>query len=416
MTRKRARRGWSIFIFSLVFLPLSASAQLVLGQYLDEAPVGTWNTFPFWGAAALGRGGTAFALASDASAPVANPALLALLPKFMIQVNGDYRLTEFFKYGVVNTGLFRSDGNVGLGLAALDFAGLAVRFGNWAFGLNIGQAELFNRPEAAYEETYANSEYRYLLRFSQTGWLRTLHFSVGGRLGPRLSAGFGLNYVFGRLDRELLEQETPVGYTLLDTKAQDFSGWYVQGGLLFELSDSLRIAAAAKAPYPLKTKSASTVRFTYTAPYNTDIGLNSTANDSARQPLVLGVGLSGRALPELTLALDAAYIAWSKYLLDFFGERQRREFRDVVRVGAGAEYETKARVFGANARIPVRIGFVYDPQPMDDPRSAYGCFTFGNGVYWRGFRLDLGALLGRESGSGNRLSVKRFAVALGFGL
>ena len=118
----------------------------------------------------------------------------------------------------------------------------------------------------------------------------------------------------------------------------------------------------------------------------------------------------------MTLFADATYFAWSKYSLDYFGERQTREFKDIVRIGVGGEYGTTSRIFGANARIPFRIGFVYDPQPMTDPRSAYACFTFGNGIYWHRLRFDMGAFLGREWGSGNGLVVKRFAVSLGFSL
>lgn len=396
--------------------PAPASSQLILGQYQDEAPLRTWNSFPFSAAAALGRGGVAFTLASDASAAISNPALLTGLPKFQFHVNGSYHVTELFKYGPVNTGVLRTDGNIGLGLAEMDFVGLAFRLEGWSFALNVSHAERFDRPEASYEETYSNSTYKYLLRFTQTGWLRTFNFSVGRRIGPRLSVGIGLNYVSGRLAGEMLEQETPTGFTLLDTKSQDFSGYFVQGGLLFEMTDTIRIAATVKAPYALKAKSVSTVRYTYSAPYNTDIGLTASSEDTARQPLILGFGLSGRLLPEWTLAVDASYFAWSKYALDYFGERQTREFRDIVRISAGAEYGMTTRIFGVSVQVPLRIGFIYDPQPMKDPRSAYACFTFGNGVRWRRLRLDIGALLGRESGSGNRLAVKRFAVSLGFSL
>ena len=416
MNPKRAGSVLRLLAAFTALIPASLSAQLVLGQYQDEAPVGTWNTFPFLGAAALGRGGTAFSLASDASAAASNPALLIGLPKFMFHMNGSYHLAEFFKYGLVNTGVFKSEGNVGLGLAAVDFAGLAFRLAGWSLGLNIGQTELFYRPEASYEESFTGSTYRYVLLYTQKGWLRTLNFSLARRIGPKLSLGFGVNYVVGRLDRKILEQETPVGFTFLDTKAQDFSGYFIQGGLLFEMTEAIRIAAAVKAPYALKAKSASTVRFTYSAPYNTDIGLTSSSEDTAEQPLILGLGVNGRVLSELTLAIEATYFAWSKYLLNSFEERQIREFKDVVRLGAGAEYELRAQIFGVNARIPVRMGFIYDPQPMKDPRSAYACLTLGSGLHWRGLRLDIGALLGRESGSGNRLDVKRFAVALGFGL
>ena len=351
---------------------------------------------------------------------MSNPALLTSLSKFELSVNGSYYATELFKYGPVNTGLFTTEGNIELGQAKPDFAGVAFRLDGWSFALSFSQAESFDRPTASYEESYANSTYHYLLRFTQTGWMRTFNASLARRIGSRISVGIGLNYLSGRLDRELLEQQTPVGYTLQDKKTQTLDGFYVQGGLVAEISDAFKTAVVLRSPYSARAKNSSSVRYTYrymyTSSADTDIDLTASSEDTASQPLILGFGMSYRLLPEWILAVDASYFAWSKYTLDYFGERQTREFRDIVRLSAGAEYGTTTRIFGASVQVPFRIGLIYDPQPMKDPRSAYICFTFGNGFHWRRLSLDLGALLGRESGSGNRLAVKRFAVSLGFSL
>lgn len=415
MKRKRLCVVVCLWAAAVGLFPALASAQTRLGQYQDEAPVRTWNSFPFTTAAGLARGGGLYTLSLDSALASANPALLTGLENFRLQVNGSFHAVEFFKYGPVNTGLFRSEGNIGLGLWELDYAGLGFRLGRWVFALNVSQTERFNRPEASYTES-SGADYEYLLRFTQTGYLRTFQISVARRIGVKLSAGISVGAVTGRLDRETLERETPVGFTLLDTQSQKFSGLALQAGLLFEISGAWTAAAVVKAPYSLKAENTSLVRYAYTVPANTDIALAAASKDSSRQPLTLGLGLSWRIFTLWTVAVDATYFAWSKYTLDYFGERQARDFRDVVRLAAGAEYATISRLFGKDLQVPFRIGFIYDPQPTADPRSAYACFTFGNGIHGRRLRFDMGALLGRESGSGSKLAVKRFAISLSFDL
>jgi long-subunit fatty acid transport protein len=417
MKKERVLLIFFLLTATLSMFPAISSAQLVLGQYEGEAPFLTWNTFPFAGAAALGRGETCFALASDASSALSNPALLPGLPKFSLTIGGYYQVAEFYKYGPVNTGVMGTENNIGQGLFGLDSAGVSYSLGGWAFALNVSVTELYNRPEAKYEETYGDGS-AYLLDFTQEGILRNINFSIGRRIFPWLSAGLGLNYVTGSLHRKLLEQETPVGYTISDQIGQDFTGFFINGGFLVEISDKFKAAAVFRTPYAKKAANSGVLRYSYATSSGAppDIVISASSNDVAEQPPILGFGLSYAVLPELVLTADSTYFAWSKYKLDEFGEKQERDFKDIVKLGAGAEYTAQAGVFGAQASIPFRIGLVYDPQPMKNPGSSYIAFTFGNGVHWKNLRLDLGAMLGRESGSGNNLAVKRFALSLGFNL
>ena len=82
----------------------SASAQLVVGQYEDEAPLGTWNSFGAPSAPSVGLGGTQFAWAWDVSASLANPALLLSLPQLAASLSGSYGTASMFRYALVNTG------------------------------------------------------------------------------------------------------------------------------------------------------------------------------------------------------------------------------------------------------------------------------------------------------------------------
>ena len=88
----------------LVFAPalalltsLPASAQLVVGQYEDEAPLRTWNTFGIPSAPSVGLGGTQFARAFDSSVALVNPALLMSLPRYSVTLTGAWTWASMFK-------------------------------------------------------------------------------------------------------------------------------------------------------------------------------------------------------------------------------------------------------------------------------------------------------------------------------
>src|SRR4030043_2364087 len=138
-------RYWLFAIFRFP-LPIASPAQLVIGQYEDEAPLRTWNTFGLATAASIGGGETMLALADDCSAALSNPALLAGLPKFTLSLNGSYSRSTLFRYSIVNTGVLVSEGNLGIGLFALDFGGLSYRISAWTFALTASVTEVYDRP------------------------------------------------------------------------------------------------------------------------------------------------------------------------------------------------------------------------------------------------------------------------------
>jgi hypothetical protein len=414
MKKGRIFRGIVWAMAAIASLSSLSMAQLIMGQYEPEAPFRTWNTFPWTSAASLGRGETTFASAIDSSAALANPGTLAHLPKFTLTINSSFHSASFFKYGPVNTGIFSTRENPTQDLYALDFTGVSFRLKNWTFAFSVSLTELYNRPQAKYEYS-STGILIYFLSFTQKGILRNFHFSAGRRIGPRLSAGLGLNYAAGNLEREFLEQSTPPGYTITSRQTQDFRGYFLNGGVLYEISQRLRVAAVFRTPYQKKSENRSYLN--YSAPAGkTDITILADSEDKAQQPLVLGIGASYSLLPEFVLNADISYFAWSRYSVGFFNENQERNFKDIAKAGIGMEYQTTLKIFGSLARMPLRIGLIYDPQPMREPNSTYVCFTVGNGIYWKRLRIDIGAQIGREWGSGNDLEAKRIALAVGFGI
>jgi hypothetical protein len=390
--------------------PPQARAQLVLGQYEEEAPFRSWNTFAPATASSMGRGEICFTLASDSSASLSNPALLLLLPRWTATVNGSLSYASFFKYSLVNTGVLGSDGNLSQSIYALDYSGASLHLGRWAFGLTVGINELYNRPSALADYSSGESVL-YSLKLTQEGILRNLNLSAARSLTDWLSTGLGINFLLGDLKREMVEQWTQTGISITDRKTRNLKEFYLNGGLLVNLADRVRLAVVFRTPSQRQSKNRSFLE--YSAPAgNTDIRIEASSEDKVKQPLVLGLGASCRILTNLMAALDLSYYGWSRYSVDYFGEALERNFRDVLKVGAGLEFQSSFRIFGQQADFPARLGFVYDPQPMEDLRSSYASVTFGGGVAWQNLKLDFGALVGRESGSGNGLAARKVSVSL----
>ncbi len=385
----------------------AASAQLVLGQYEDEAPLGTWNIFGAPSAPSIGLGGAQFARAWDASVSFTNPALLLGLPRLSASVSASLAASSLFRYSLVNTGVVSSQGNLTADVVGVDQAGLAVHGRAWAFALAVAAPESYGRPRIVVGDG------GYQLTFDQTGYLRVLHAAIARRLPAGLSVGVGLNYATGRLDRTTVEQTADILRVVIitDEKSESFNGFYLNGGLTWQATERLTAALAVRSPYVKKGTGRSLLR--YEVPVQgTDIRIEAEADNSYRQPWVFGAGVSFRISEAWSLAGDAAYFGWSRYAVTYFDEPLARPFRDIVKAGAGVEYRAPATISRRPARIPFRLGVLVDPQPMTTVRSTYLALTFGTGLELETLAIDLGASYGRESGSGRGLKSGRVVLSV----
>lgn len=385
----------------------AASAQLVLGQYEDEAPLGTWNILGSPPAPSVGLGGAQFARPWDASSSLANPALLTSLPRLSAFLAGSYAAASLFKYSLVNTGVVVSVGNPGVGVFGLDGGGVAAHLGPWALALVAAAPESYGRPSIAVGEA------GYRLTFEQTGYLRVFHAGIARRLPAGLTFGLGLNYATGRLDRMTVERYGGGAsvITITDDKAERFHGFYGNAGLTWEGTRRLTAALVVRSPYIKKGPGESLLR--YEAPSaGTDIRIAAEAVNAYHQPWVLGAGFSYRLSAAWSLAADAAYFGWSRYSVTYFEEPLARPFRNIVKAGAGVEYLAPAGMYGRSARIPFRLGFSVDPQPMTTVHSSYWSLTLGTGLELRSLAVDISASFGRESGSGRSLRAGKVVMSV----
>ena len=396
-----------LLLSPVLITPLEA--QLVLGQYEDEAPLGTWNLLGPASAQALGRGTWGFAQTGDTPAALVNPALLASLPKYTVTATGSYSWASLFRYSLVNTGVVASRGNLSAGYFGLDEGAVTVRRGRFALAVSAGLVEDYGRPGVFISEDGSSNG----LRVTQTGLLRDLGFAASARLGRGLAAGVGVHFVAGRLDREVVQRSAAVDgtVTITDEKHEKLRGIYVTGGLSWEASPRVSAALIVRAPYARKADAHSLLRYQVPAT-GTDIRTDAAAENTYRQPWVVGAGVSGRLTGTLSVTADVAWFGWSRYAVTYFDEPLARRFKDTVKAGAGLTKILTGRLFGSPAAFPLRLGLSFDPQPMRDPRSSYLGFSAGTGLRLGFVSLDAAVFYGRESGSGNSLTTARGALTV----
>ena len=185
--------------------------------------------------------------------------------------------------------------------------------------------------------------------------------------------------------------------TITDDKAERFHGFYLNAGLAWEATRRLTAALVVRSPYVKKGTGESLLRYEVPTA-GTDIRIAAEAVNAYHQPWVLGAGLSYRLSAAWSLAADAAFYGWSRYGVTYYDEPLARPFRNVVKGGAGLEYLAPVRMYGRSARIPFRLGFFADPQPMTTVHSSYLAVTFGTGLELKSLAVDISGYFGRENG------------------
>ncbi len=411
----RNRRFWFSFLLALsiyVLFPGTSWPQMTIGQYEDEAPFRTWNSFGIATASSLALGETQFTIAADCSVALSNPALLNHLPRITFTLSSNLSSASFYKYSIVNTGVLFTGENLSSELLGLDFAGASLRVKNWTLALSMALVESYHRPEAGFSYTYGGYPYE-SINFEQEGELKNINFSIAREIFNGLSAGFGLNYVYGRFEKTVTYIDHVYNITITESLSHEFKGFFLNGGLIWNLTDKIAIAAVCRTPFVKKSDGESLKR-NFSPGTDTDIKIEASGRSEYKQPLVVGMGVSYKFSQNLRASSDLTFYNWSKYSIIYFGQEDEleRNFKDTIKIGAGIEYKVSVDIFGQKISIPLRAGLSYDPQPMKEPGSSYFYYSFGTGFHWRKFHLDAGLLFGQEKGSGDSLSGRKAVLSL----
>lgn len=370
----------------------------------------TWNNIGIITTPAASMGETQFTLARDCSVSLTNPSLLSRLPKFTITVNGALNRASFFRYSLVNTGAITSQGNISILAYALDYLGASYSFKGWTIALNFAILEYYYRPGVRLQTTYEGEIYQ-TLNFNQDGVLSTINFSLASKINDRFSLGLGINIVRGWLDKTVDENFVFDDFILQDTTKNDFTGYYINGGIIYDVTDKLTLGAMFRTPYTKKSESESQRLYRSSV---VSIPSNATAKNKYKQPLVLGIGANYQFSENFLMTSDLTYFNWSSYEVFSFDEELTRDFKNILKVGAGVEYWGSFQFFGKQVTAPIRIGFTYDPQPIKEPSVHYLYLTFGTGFHMGRFSVDLGAMVGKEYGSRDNLSAQKLVVTINY--
>lgn len=395
-----------------VLFPAALQAQLLLGQYEDEAPLRSWNLLGPQTGSIAGMGSVRFTNTSDNAAALTNPALINKLPQLTLTFNSSIQSVELFRFGFVNTGLLMSEEKFSLKTYALDFSGISLKYKSWGIALSLSLLENYNRPQVESNYYYQNRLYE-TIKFSQTGSLFNYNLSFSKQINSWLSAGVGLNFVKGSAEKDWEDKEFFSDITISDHKSHNIEGFYINGGLVFDINQNLILATIFRSPYTRKADSESLLR-NYTPTGNTDISIEISDKSSFKQPLILGAGIRYKVSNPFIMAMDVSFFNWANYNVDYFGEKLDRDFKNTVKINAGLEYSSSATMFNQDFKIPLRAGFSCDPQPIKQPSSRYYYLYTGLGIHIKHFFLDLAGSFGFENGSGNKLKTQTFILTLGY--
>jgi len=380
------------------------------------------------GARALGVGGAFIAVADDATAASWNPGGLIQLGRPEISVVGAFfHRTEDNDFGTnpEASGDQRVDGK---NLNYLSYSHPFTLFRrNMILSLSYQHLFDFTREWAfpITERTDQTSVVRNF-RHTQEGSLSALGLAYCIQMTPKVSFGFTLNFWRDWLGNNEWEQTTHdtiegIHHGLNDMFVSEFStrirysfsGFNVNMGFLWNISEKLTLGAVFKSPFTAdsdyESEFSSSLRYTESSisDFNSDTISETRTLD---MPMSYGIGMAYRFSDRLTLSADIHRTEWGDFVLeDSEGNRicpiSDRPFDESdidpvhqFRIGAEYLYFNPAK---SKYVIPFRGGLFYDPAPAEgSPDDFYG-FSLGTGIVMGKFVFDLAYQyrFGKDTGS-----------------
>jgi len=410
-----------------VLLALLGGLLAPAGARAQEPIVPLQFSFSDPGARSMGFGGAFVALADDATAAFANPAGLVQLVRPEVSVEGrHWSFSTPFTLGGRAEGLpsgYGIDNVVGLrtatsdtSLNTLSFLSVAYPGGRWSvavFRHELANLEFASETQGLFS---GGTDCCQIRAFDQrvTTDLKFVSYGVSGayRLHERFVAGFGVIHyrtsmsaqatVFYPDDDSLESLFGPTSY--LPERAvgsQTFFGedtdWGVIGGLLWSPSDSWRVGGVFRQG-PRVALSAEITAGPALAPEVTPGEVLARDESEVQFPWLLGLGVAYRA-PDggLTVGFQWDHIPYSSILETAGFDDQAVD--DVDELHLGGEY-----VFvRATPVVALRAGVWLDPdhqirstsdepvsRALQPPGKDQVHFTFGAGVAFRSFQVDVG--------------------------
>lgn len=367
------------------------------------------------GARALGMGGAFIAVADDATAASWNPAGLAQLdfPEVSV-VGGGFIRTEENTFGTNP----EANGDESVDKTKLNYLSAAYPFtlGGYPMVVSLNYQYLFDftrqwdfplnlRSSFASADEYVS--------YRQDGELTALGLAYSIQASPKFNFGFTLNFWDDGLtdnswDRETYQWGTGVfngeraEFAAYSHDRYAFEGFNVNLGMLWRVTDQLRLGAVFKTPFDadLEYRHSAYAKIIYP-----DLpGFGSTTRNDFKEdqtltmPMSYGIGAVYRFTDTFKMSLDVYRTEWGDFELeDARGEKtspisgkpmDESDVDATHQVRLGAEYR-----FGSPESkflVPVRAGLFYDPAPAEgSPDDFYGVSLGAGLVYRERFSLDV---------------------------
>jgi len=394
-SRKRSRSSRIPFAAPVLFLlVVLVSGATGWAQSLQSAEIASSPNPVGSGARALGMGGAFIGVADDATAASWNPGGLTQLESPEISAVGAAVLRS-------EDNLFpghpEASGKQTVSRGGLNYLSaacpLVVADTNVVVSLNYQHLYDFTRE---WNTRLHGEGLKQAWRVDQGGGLYALGIALGVQVAPRLAVGCTLNLWEDLLYRNGWEQVIRTRNRVRDILGNlhrvnhyvrnryDFSGWNVNVGALWNLTENLSLGLVLKSPFTaeLAHRTTSIVRY---LPYPAYRQVNFL-DEELDMPMSYGVGLGYRFSDSLTAALDVSRTQWEDFV---YRSARGREFSPVSGLPMGkSRIEAATQVRAGFERLFIRPGFVvplragcfYDPAPAEGGSDPYYGFSLGSGI------------------------------------
>jgi long-subunit fatty acid transport protein len=290
------------------------------------------------------------------------------------------------------------------------------------FGRNFVASINYQRLYDMYKDlnfgyNYSGQFYRLDLdqSFEQRGGIKALAPAIAYQVTPRFSVGATFNIWTDKLfwDNQWVESTRARGHgaitipfeqpfetdTQIYDKFDDFEGFNMNFGFLWEISRIITVGAVYKTPF--------TAHLTYDHSYvstqfyptlnRTVINFAAPPTDKQRlkMPASFGLGVALRFSDAFTWSCDVYRTQWSRFFrgdIRDVGERSdidnrsrsRSNVDDTTQVRTGCEY----LFILEKTLIPLRAGLFLDPRPSHKAPDTFWGFSLGSGVMIGNFVVD----------------------------
>ena len=391
-----------LLITCRVFLA-SAFAQQIQRVEIPSSlnPVGS-------GARALGMGGAFIAIADDATAASWNPGgLIQLETPEISLVGASFNRSEDNSFGVSP----EASGEQSIFEERINYLSAAYPFTLWGHNMivSLNYQNLYDFTRDWSFSLTEQSEITSLTQnidYQQEGGLSATGIAYGMQITPQFSFGFTLNFWEDGIYNNDWEQTTrqqgsgtvlgnPFTFESITSDKYSFSGFNINLGILWNITNKLTLGAVFKTPFEADLKHESTFVSSGHPEGNSSNSNSYIEDETLDMPMSYGIGIAYRFSDQFTLSADVYRTEWGNFILtDSKGNDtspttgqpiSESDIGPTHQVRIGGEY----LFIKPKHLIPLRGGVFYDPAPAEGSPDDYFGFSLGTGISYGRFIFDI---------------------------